>query len=85
MARQYLKFPSFIQIGEDGASKRDIEERIEIITQDSQRKQKLTQLLNRYPQSPIMIFVNMKNDVETLHDHLTRLGKSVTSLHGSKN
>lgn len=27
----------------------------------------------------------MKNDVETLHDHLTRLGKSVTSLHGSKN
>lgn len=35
MARQYLKHPSFIQIGEDGASKRDIEERIEFITQES--------------------------------------------------
>ena len=37
MARQYLKFPAFIQIGEIGA-KKDIEQRVEFVTNDQQRR-----------------------------------------------
>lgn len=42
MARQYLKFPVLVQIGEPGGSKKDIEQRIEFVTNEGQRKQKLT-------------------------------------------
>ena len=64
MARQYLKHPAIIQIGEPGGSKKDIEQRIEFVTNESQRKQKLTQFLNRFPKAPIIIFVNLKLEVD---------------------
>ena len=83
MARMYLKCPSFIQVGEIG-DKKTIEQRIEFVTHDSQRKQKLMQILNRDPQAPIIIFVNLIADVDHLHDHLTRAGKRVTLIHGKK-
>jgi len=42
------------------------------------------QILNRDPQAPIIIFVNLIADVDHLHDHLTRAGKRVTLIHGKK-
>ena len=44
MARQYLKFPAFIQIGEIG-DKKMIEQKIEFVTHDNQRRTKLMQIL----------------------------------------
>ena len=46
MAREYLKFPAFIQVGEIG-DKKTIEQRIEFVTHDSQRRPKLMQILSR--------------------------------------
>lgn len=54
------------------------------MTSDGQRRSKLINLLHRHPAAPIIIFVNLKADVEFLQDLLTRNGKSVTSYHGGK-
>lgn len=35
MAREYLKFPATVQIGEPGGSKKDIEQRFEFISNDN--------------------------------------------------
>jgi ATP-dependent RNA helicase DDX23/PRP28 len=84
MARQYLKFPAMVQIGEPGGSKKDIEQRIEFVANESQRKQRLIQLLNRYPKAPIIIFVNLKLEVDQITEMLQKQGKLVTALHGGK-
>ena len=42
------------------------------------------QILNRYQQAPIIVFVNLIADVDNLHDLLTRAGKRVTLIHGKK-
>ena len=42
------------------------------------------QILNRFQQAPIIIFVNLIADVDNLHEHLTRAGKRVTLIHGKK-
>ena len=70
MARQYLKFPVMVQIGEPGGSKKDIEQKIEFITSESQRKSKLTSLLNRFPKYPVIIFVNLKAEVDQISEML---------------
>ena len=40
--------------------------------------------MNRFPKAPIIVFVNLKAEVDQVSEHLTRTGKSVTSLHGGK-
>ena len=42
------------------------------------------QILSRYTQAPIIVFVNLIAEVDNLHDHLTRAGKRVTLIHGKK-
>jgi superfamily II DNA/RNA helicase len=41
-------------------------------------------LLNKYPQGPIIIFVNLIAEVDSLHDTLSRTGKRCTLIHGKK-
>lgn len=72
MARQYLKYPAMVQIGEPGGSKKDIEQRFDFITNESQRKHKLIQLLGRFPKAPIIIFVNLKLEVDQITEMLTK-------------
>lgn len=42
------------------------------------------QILQRHQLAPIIIFVNLIADVDSLHDHLTRSGRRVTLIHGKK-
>jgi ATP-dependent RNA helicase DDX23/PRP28 len=72
MARRYLKFPVHVQIGEAGGTKKDIEQRIEFIQADSQRRTKLSQLLKKFAKElPAIVFVNLKADVENLSEFLS--------------
>ena len=48
IARKYLRFPSMVQIGEPGGGKKDIDQRVEFVSEGT-KKQKLTQLLHKYP------------------------------------
>jgi ATP-dependent RNA helicase DDX23/PRP28 len=86
MARRYLKAPIHVQIGEAGGTKKNIEQRIEFITADSQRRNKLAQLLKRFNKAlPAIIFVNLKAEVESLTDFLSNsCYLRTTSIHGGK-
>jgi len=42
------------------------------------------QIISRNQQAPIIVFVNLIADVDSLHEHLTRAGKRVTLIHGKK-
>lgn len=71
MAKEYLKFPAFIQVGEIG-DKKTIEQRLEFVSNDSQRRHKLLAVLNKYPNPPIIVFVNLIAEVDSLYDYLSR-------------
>ncbi|CDW80241.1 dead-box atp-dependent rna helicase 21-like [Stylonychia lemnae] len=83
LARKYLRSPAFITIGEPGGGKKDIEQRIEFVS-ESQKRSRLQQLLDKFRQPPIIIFVNQRSDTEHLSTFLTKVGYSVNALHGSK-
>lgn len=83
IAKRYLRFPAKIQIGEPGGGKKDIDQRVEFVSEGG-KKSKLLDLLRRYPAPPIIIFVRERTDTETLAHYLNKVGFNATTLHGSK-
>lgn len=84
LARTHLKCPAYISVGEPGSGKKDIDQYVEFVSSESQRRQRVQDLLNKYPNPPIIIFVNQKTDVESLTNFLTKIGFNAAALHGSK-
>ena len=72
-----------ITIGEPGGGKKDIEQRVEFVSEGSKRS-KLIQLLKKYPQPPIIIFVTERVDTESVANFLNKAGFAATTMHGSK-
>ena len=64
IARRYLRCPSYISIGEPGGGKKEIEQRVEFIS-EGEKKHRLKQVLNQC-EPPIIIFLNEKRGVELL-------------------
>ena len=83
IARKYLKFPAMVQVGEHAGGKKDIGQRVEFVGEGN-KKQKLSQLLHKYPQPPVIIFVRERVDTESLANYLNKVGFNATTLHGSK-
>jgi ATP-dependent RNA helicase DDX23/PRP28 len=83
IARKYLRYPAMITIGEPGGGKKDIDQRVEFV-QEGQIRSKLIQLLRKYPQPPIIIFVRERIDTESVASFLSNSGFAATTLHGSK-
>ncbi len=83
MAREYLRFPAFIEVMSSSTEKSNIEQRIEFVN-DGSRKQKLKGVLQRFPQRPVIVFVNTKVDVDFICVFLSNMRFKVTSLHGGK-
>ncbi|KEP63213.1 UNVERIFIED_CONTAM: DEAD-family helicase [Hammondia hammondi] len=82
LARKYLRQPSYISIGDPGAGKRAIEQRVEFVP-EARKKQRLQDVLeNATP--PVMVFVNQKKSADALAKVLGKLGYSACSLHGGK-
>lgn len=52
--------------------------------QENRKRERLTKLLQKYPKPPILIFVNQRNDTETLASFLKKQGFNADALHGSK-
>ena len=83
LAREYLRFPAFIQIVISESDKANIEQRIEFVN-DGNRKTKLKQILDRFSMRPVIVFVNTKVDVDYICDFLGNARMKVTSYHGGK-
>jgi ATP-dependent RNA helicase DDX23/PRP28 len=83
LARKYLRCPSYISIGEPGAGKKEIEQLVEFIEDESRRKERLRNILDR-SNGPIMIFVNHKTTADYLCKFLEKYNYKASTLHGGK-
>ncbi|KAJ2120003.1 mRNA splicing protein prp28 [Coemansia sp. RSA 720] len=85
MARKYLRKPATVTIGVAGKAVDTVEQRVEFIAGEDKRKQRLLALLGQSDSTPpIIVFANLKKNVDLLGAALTRAHYSVATLHGGK-
>ncbi|SBT71691.1 ATP-dependent RNA helicase DDX23, putative [Plasmodium malariae] len=82
LSRKYLRAPAYISIGDPGAGKRSIEQKLEFIT-EGKKKQKLQELLEIY-EPPIIVFVNQKKVADIIAKSISRMKFRAVALHGGK-
>ncbi|CAK5264249.1 unnamed protein product [Mycena citricolor] len=86
LARKYLRRPAVITIGEAGRAVDTVEQRVEFISGDEKKKQRMLEILNSgtYP-APIIVFVNQKKTADMVAKDLGRANWSASTLHSGKN
>jgi len=82
LARKYLRCPSYISIGEPGQGKKDIEQKVEIVS-ESQKKERLRNILSKF-KGPILVFVKHKTTTDLLCKSLEKHGFRAGVIHGGK-
>lgn len=85
IAKKYLRRPAIVTIGNAGEAVDTVEQRVEFINGEDKRKKRLAEILqsNQYT-PPIIVFVNIKRNCDTVARDIKRLGFSTVTLHGSK-
>ncbi|KAG8169698.1 hypothetical protein KVR01_000443 [Diaporthe batatas] len=85
IAKQYLRRPAIVTIGNIGEAVDTVEQRVELINGEDKRKNRLGEILrsNQYD-PPIIVFVNIKRNCDTVARDIKRLGFNAVTLHGSK-
>ncbi|KAL6042117.1 DNA/RNA helicase, DEAD/DEAH box type, N-terminal [Balamuthia mandrillaris] len=84
LSRKYLRRAAFITIGEVGKAAERIDQRVEIVKGESDKKKRIVDLLYSGIEPPIIIFVNQKKACDVLQRSLDKLGFRATVLHSSK-
>ncbi|SBS84396.1 ATP-dependent RNA helicase DDX23, putative [Plasmodium ovale] len=82
LSRKYLRAPAYISIGDPGAGKRSIEQKLEFIT-EGKKKQKLQEILEVY-EAPIIVFVNQKKVADIIAKSISKMKFKAVALHGGK-
>jgi len=82
LARSFLRCPAIVSIGDPGHAKKDIEQKLEFIS-EAKKKKRLEELLVG-AEPPIIVFVNQKKAVDVLAKSLDNSGYRVCSIHGGK-
>merc|ERR1719313_758154 len=82
MARKFMRSPIIVTIGDQGAGKKDIEQRLEFLG-EAKKKKRLEEILSG-SEPPIIVFVNQKKAVDVLAKSLDNSGYRVCSIHGGK-
>lgn len=82
LSRKYLRAPAYISIGDPGAGKRSIEQKLEFIT-EGKKKQKLQEVLEVY-EPPIIVFVNQKKVADIIAKSISKMKFRAVALHGGK-
>ncbi|KAJ7172569.1 P-loop containing nucleoside triphosphate hydrolase protein [Mycena filopes] len=86
LARKYLRKPAVITIGEAGRAVDTVEQRVEFVSGDEKKKQKLLEILNSGMfAAPIIVFVNQKKTADMVAKDLARANVAQATLHSGKN
>ncbi|CAB40015.1 Pre-mRNA-splicing ATP-dependent RNA helicase prp28 [Schizosaccharomyces pombe] len=85
LAKSYLIEPVMLTIGNIGQAVDRVEQRVEMISDDSKKWRRVEEILesNRFS-PPIIIFVNLKRNIEAIAKQLNAIGWHAVTLHGSK-
>lgn len=85
IAKKYLRRPAIVTIGNAGEAVQTVEQRVEFINGEDKRKKRLGEILgSRQFQPPIIVFVNIKRNCDTVARDVKHMGFSVVTLHGGK-
>ncbi|EEB93584.1 hypothetical protein MPER_07732, partial [Moniliophthora perniciosa FA553] len=85
LARKYLKRPAVITIGEAGRAVDTVEQKVEFVSGEERKKQKLLEILNSNLYAPpIIVFVNQKKTADMVAKDLQRANWSTSTLHSGK-
>ncbi|KIS68202.1 putative U5 snRNP protein [Mycosarcoma maydis] len=85
MARVYLRRPATITIGDAGQAVATVEQIVEFIPTEDQRRTRLISILQQSSHLvPIIVFVNQKKAADQLSSYLTRHGFHTSTLHSGK-
>ncbi|ANQ08827.1 Snrnp protein [Plasmodium coatneyi] len=82
LSRKYLRAPAYISIGDPGAGKRSIEQKLEFTT-EGKKKQKLQEILEVH-EPPIIVFVNQKKVADIIAKSISKMKFRAVALHGGK-
>lgn len=83
LARSYLRRPATVYIGTVGKPTERVQQ-IVIMCSESEKRNKLVEILERGFDPPIIIFVNQKKGADILAKSLDKMGYSACTLHGGK-
>ncbi|UKJ89557.2 DEAD-box family helicase [Theileria orientalis] len=83
LTKKYLRAPAFISIGDVGAGKSSITQKLEFVA-ESKKRQKLEEVLEKL-EPPIIVFVNLKKVTDVIAKNISKIGYRAVSLHGGKN
>ncbi|KAJ4163214.1 hypothetical protein LMH87_004956 [Akanthomyces muscarius] len=85
IAKKYLRRPAMAIIGNAGEAVESVEQQVEFVSGEDARKKRLQKILasNMYA-PPIIVFVNIKRNCDTVAKDVRSMGWSAVPLHGSK-
>ncbi|CAG4920628.1 unnamed protein product [Colias eurytheme] len=83
LARSYLRRPAIVYIGSVGKPV-DRTEQVVYMIGENEKRRKLTEILQRGVEPPIIIFVNQKKGADVLAKGLEKLSFNACTLHGGK-
>jgi ATP-dependent RNA helicase DDX23/PRP28 len=83
IARNYLRAPAYVYVGDQSSSKSNITQNIHVL-KENKKKDKLLELLQNGPPPPIIIFCNGKRGCDVLSRSLDKLGYPTAVIHSGK-
>ncbi|KAF9357266.1 DEAD (Asp-Glu-Ala-Asp) box polypeptide 23 [Mortierella sp. AD094] len=84
LAKRYLRRPAVVTIGTAGQAVETVEQRVEMITDENKKKNRLMDLLRGQFTPPMIVFVNQKKSCDMLAKMINSSGLRATTLHGGK-
>lgn len=85
IAKKYLRRPAMATIGTAGEAVDTVEQQVEFVSGEDARKKRLQRILQSHAFAPpIIVFVNIKRNCDTVARDIRSMGWSAVPLHGSK-
>ncbi|KAI7897581.1 P-loop containing nucleoside triphosphate hydrolase protein [Cokeromyces recurvatus] len=85
LAKKYLRREAVVTIGQAGQATETVEQRVEMINDESRKTNRLMEILNSESfKPPIIVFVNQRREVDVLSKAINKAGYHAVTLHGGK-